>query len=363
MSILIKTRDWYGRFERPISSLSLIGGFLFDILTLHRVDEFWENVWIIGHIVIVAVCIVWIHARERGKGDEADPSKIHFWLVNTLQFFFGGLLSTYLVFYFRSAALSVSWPFLLILTVAFIANETFKRHYVRLMFQLSLFYLSLFSFAIFIVPVVVHSLGVWTFLFSGVVSLLLMVGFVAILRRFSRREVESNKKGIAVAILGVFFIINLFYFTNLIPPIPLSLKDAGVFHSISRDGNGDYLVTHEPRGWKKIFTVFENVHIQPNDTVYVYSAVFSPASLNTTIRHELEYFDPQTARWVSKGRANLLLIGGRDGGFRTYSEWSGLPAGDWRVNVENERGQKIGIIRFSVVLVNVPAAVAVEVKK
>ena len=50
-------RNFYGRFERPISSLSLILGFTFDALTLKRVDTLWENVWILGHLIIVGVFI------------------------------------------------------------------------------------------------------------------------------------------------------------------------------------------------------------------------------------------------------------------------------------------------------------------
>jgi hypothetical protein len=53
---LKKVRDWYARFERPISSLSLIGGFIFNAIALTRVDEFWENFWIIVHILLVATC-------------------------------------------------------------------------------------------------------------------------------------------------------------------------------------------------------------------------------------------------------------------------------------------------------------------
>ena len=144
ISFLTHVQNWYGRFERPISSLSLIGGFVFDALTLKRVDMFWENLWVVVHLVIVAICIVLIHALESKEGDEINPAKLHFWLVNILQFFFGGILSTYLVFYFRSADLSVSWPFILFLGLAFWANEALKRHFVRLSFQVALFFLSLF---------------------------------------------------------------------------------------------------------------------------------------------------------------------------------------------------------------------------
>ena len=64
-------RNFYGRFERPISSLSLIAGFVFDAITLKRVDMFWENFWIIAHLVIVGTFITLIHLREVEAGGEA----------------------------------------------------------------------------------------------------------------------------------------------------------------------------------------------------------------------------------------------------------------------------------------------------
>lgn len=160
-------RNFYGRFERPISSLSLIFGFVFDALTLKRVDTIWENIWIVAHLVIVGVFITLIHLQMNEKGGEANPKKAHFWYVNILQFFFGGILSTYLVFYFRSTDILTTWPFIFVLVLAFLANESLKRHYIRLSFQISLFFLSIYSFAIFLVPVLTHQIGARIFLISG----------------------------------------------------------------------------------------------------------------------------------------------------------------------------------------------------
>ena len=160
----------YARFERPISSISLLGGFAFDALTLKRVDMFWENFWVVVHLVLVAVCILLI-SRTENRGVSKNPPKLHFWLINALQFLYGGLLSTFLVFYFRSGSLWVSWPFFLILAAAFVANEKLKQRYARLDFQLSLFYLSLFCFTIFILPVVLHTMGAGYFSSSGATEL------------------------------------------------------------------------------------------------------------------------------------------------------------------------------------------------
>ncbi len=352
MLIWDPVREWYGRFERPISSLSLIAGFLFDAITLKRVDTLWENFWILGHLVIVAVFIVLIHTDESELGDEANPSKAHFWYVNILQFFFGGTLSAYLVLYFRSADILVSWPFILLLAVAFIANESLKRHYIRLIFQISLFFLSIYSFAIFLIPVMFHKIGTGIFLFSGIVSVLIIWGFLVILFRLTRDKVTAsnyeNKKLIALCIFGIFALINFLYFTNLIPPVPLSLKDAGIYHSVLKNSQGNYEVTAEDHGWRSYFELYPNFYASSNDPVYIYSAIFSPRGLNLNIIHEWQYYDETKNDWITMSDVKLSVVGGRDGGFRTYSLRYGLEVGKWRVNIETSDGHVIGHVRFNI---------------
>ena len=344
--------DWYGRYEQPISSLSLIGGFVFDALTLKRVDMFWENFWVVAHLLIVATCIILINNSESNDGDAANPDKMHFWLVNILQFFFGGLLSTYLVYYFRSGTLAVSWPFLLILAAAFIANESLKRRYTRLSFQISLFYLSLFSFAIFLVPIVLHSIGVGIFLLSGLVSLACLAIFLSILKRVARKRFSEVSRLLGFLISGIFITLNAMYFLKIIPPIPLSIKDADVYHSLVANGPGNYTVTHESVGLFDFFKLYEDVHIVDGNPLYAYSAVFSPTFLNTQIVHEWQWYDTQANTWITKSRVPLSVIGGKDGGYRTFSMKSGLLPGTWRVNIETERGEVIGRLRFNVIETN-----------
>ena len=281
---LRKIRDWYGKFERPISSLSLIGGFVFDAIFLKRVDLFWENFWIFTHLLIVALCIIIINRVEHHAMDESNPAKLHFWLLNILQFFFGGLLSTFLVFYFRGATLSTSWPFLLVLGLAFLANERLKRHYSRLEFQISLLFLCLFSFLIFYVPVIVHSISQWTFLLSGVLSLVIITFFLRILRRLSREKFSGHTRGLVFSLAGIFVVMNILYFTNIIPPLPLSLKDSGIYHSLVHNPSGGYSVEVEPESWwSKYFTLYPDFHLPPGEVVYAYSSVFSPESFSLYI--------------------------------------------------------------------------------
>lgn len=188
-----KIRNWYGRWERPLSSLSLISGFVFDALTLKRVDLFWENFWVVAHIVLVGTAMVLVHAVEKEEGAEGNPSKLHFWLVNIQQFFYGGIWSTFLVFYFRSSDIAASWPFMLVLAVSFVLNERLRQHYVKLSFQIALFYLAILSFSIFLVPVLLHRIGAGIFLLSGLVSLVVIALFLWLIWLVSGRKFREQK--------------------------------------------------------------------------------------------------------------------------------------------------------------------------
>ena len=42
-------------------------------------------------------------------------------------------------------------------------------------------------------------------------------------------------KPIAAWMLSVVLIVNILYFANLIPPVPLALKDAGIYHQVNHN--------------------------------------------------------------------------------------------------------------------------------
>ncbi len=364
-------KNWYVRFERPISSLSLVGGFIFNAVALTRVDEFKENFWIGVHLLVVAACIVFINREENNEGDTltlgANPDKLHFWLINIMQFMFGGLLSTFLVFYFRSAVLSVAWPFLLILAIAFIANESLKRHYARLYFQISFLFLSVFLFAIYFVPVLVKDISSIIFLISGVASLACILLFLLLLRYTGGESLGRDRLVLFSLIAGIFLGINALYFLRLIPPLPLSLQDAGVYHSVTRTAEGNYSVTTEQKTFldkaKQVIGIYPTYHNIDNKPVYVFTSVFSPDEFHLTVVHEWQRYDAAAKEWMTSGTIALPVTGGRVGGFRTYSAKSGVTAGKWRVNVKTVSGQVLGRMVFNVETKGSTPILELEIKK
>jgi len=327
-------RNWYEKYERHIGTASLFTGFIFDSLTLQRIDAWRENLWIALNLLVSATCVVLLNRKEA-----ADPER-HFWIYTILQFSFGSMLGAFFIFYFQSSTIAVSWPFLLILIFAMLANELFQRKYARLVLQVSFLYLSIYTFLIFLVPIVLHRIGGVAFLLSGILSLTIVWLYFRLLGR-----------AIWKPVLVIFVAMNVLYFANIIPAIPLSLKDAGIYHGISRMGDGSYMVVDEEdgNGMFQFLRMNDSVHWLSGDTLYAYNAIYSPAKLNTSVIHEWQYFDEGEGRWVTASRIPLSLTGGRLQGFRTYSSKSNLSYGNWRVNVTTESGQFIGRIKFELV--------------
>jgi len=328
----------------------------------------WENIWIGSHLFFAGLGITLLNFYDTRRNRNATTSKdqteitgtFHFLLIILIQFSFGGLFSAFMVFYFRSATLATSWPFLLLLAVVFAFNELFKNHYIRLTFQISVFFIALFSFAIYSVPVLVHRIGDDIFILSGVLSLVVISLFVFFIKITTREKFKESRTPLIYSIIGIFITINVLYFTNLIPPIPISLKESGVYHALAKNADGNYDVQYESQTLVQkvtdFFDLYQTHHQVPGEPVYVYSAIFSPTKLNVNIQHQWQYYSASKKDWITVENINLPIVGGRDGGYRTYSSRSSFTKGHWRVNIKTTRGQLIGRIKFDIknVEVNVP---------
>jgi hypothetical protein len=348
-------KKFFDKYERHISSAALIIGFVIDSLTLRRIDFLLENLVIISYLLIAGIGIIILNLYEgnivRGKFFEW----MHRLLPTVIQFAFGGLFSAFLVFYFRSASFASAWPFVIILVGLLLGNELFKKYYQRMAFHLSIYFFSIFLFSIFYVPIFLGTMGDWVFVVSGLVSLALMSAFIFLLFTWVPERIRAGKRTFIWSIGSIFVVMNLLYFTNIIPPIPLSLKNIGVYYDISRVASG-YRAVQE-RQEKSFFDFSNTVHVIRGNPVYVFSAVFAPTTLSTTVVHHWQYYDEKKEDWVTATRSAFPIIGGRDGGYRGYSWKTAITPGLWRVNVETPRGQLIGRVKFRVEQVSEPPQV------
>lgn len=343
---IIKT--WYERNERKISVLAIFLGFITDSLTLRGSDQLIENLVLVSYLILTGLGIVILQKIERNLPVEAERGRIHFWTTFITQFALGGLYSAFFVFYFRSSSLEVSFPFLFIILFGLIANELFKKKSSNILFQISIFFFALFSFSLFLVPTVFKNISIWTFFGSSILTLVLFWLFLFILSKTIRQKYLENKKKIVVSVSSIFIFFHIFYFLNIIPPLPLVMKDVGIYHNIFKTDTGSYIVTKEKRSWFDKISIRETLHIKNGAPLFVWSAVYSPISLDTNIVHSWKKFDTVKNRWVSMGDIKIKIVGGRKSGYRMYSIYPNPTNGIWRVDVKTETGQIMGRIKFNV---------------
>ena len=355
VSLTRKISRFFEKHERHLSSIALVGGFIFDSLTLQRIDFLFENLTILTYLVVSGGGIILFNYYAECPPRRKLFIRIRNFLPFFIQFSFGGLFSAFFIFYTRSATLSSSWPFMFILLSLLIGNEFFKNYYERLTFQVTIFFMAIFSFSIFFLPVLLKKMGDGTFVLSGIASLIIIHLFSKTLSKVVPKRYKNSKNNLLKSIASTFVFINMLYFFNLIPPIPLALKDAGVYHSVEKTGVV-YKLTGEGREWYQSLPLFppEIVHLEVGLPIYVFSPVFAPTDLDATVVHDWQYYDEEAKGWVSSTKTPFSITGGRDRGYRVFSVKENIFSGKWRVDVKTERGQIIGRVRFDVEIVDFP---------
>ena len=204
------------------------------------------------------------------------------------------------------------------------------------------------SFIISYLPVLLGRIGPFVFVLSGLISLFSVWLFLRLI----------PDRPPYLPIVAIFAIVNVMYFANIIPPIPLALKDSGIFHSISRLEPGKYEVITEIEPWYSFLQTRQKVRIITGNDLYAYSAVFAPSRLALSITHEWQY--KGSDGWQTTSMFSFPIIGGRDGGYKGYSIITNVKEGFWRVNIKTPTGQLIGRINFEVDIVLAPPNLVIE---
>ncbi len=337
------------KYERHITTGAFAAGFIVDNLTLTRIDLLYDNLILLSYL-LVAIVSVLLSNMVSATAANRFFAPMRPLVPLAMQFAFGGLFSGFFIFYTRSASLATSWPFLLLLLLLLVGNEVLKKRYSRFVFQMSILFFVLFSYFIFFFPILLHEISARVFVLSGIASLFAIGALVGLLLRVMPAREQEWKKTLIASVGGIFLLVNIFYFANIIPPIPLSLKEAGVYHSVTRAKDNTYMVSYEQNKWPLFFgQTGSTFHKNLGESVYFYSAVFAPTDIDTNIFHSWQYYDENTGKWREASRIGFPIVGGRDGGYRGYSMKTNVQPGLWRVQVETARGQILGRVKFTVV--------------
>ena len=357
------TFGWLRRYENNISAVSLAGGFAFDSWAFGPIDRPETQAVFIVYLLVAGIAIAALHGLESRPEDRRPSDRVRTILIFVTQFALGCLLSGFCVFYIRSASLTSSWPFLLAMAAIFVGNEYLRRYHSRLVFAALLFFFSLYSYAILLVPLVVQRIGKVPFLISGVIAVVIFAIYMRALARLGHERYRGARMQVFAGMAAVTVFLNFAYFMRVLPPLPLVLTDAGIYHDARRVGaNFEVVQEDEPPEWQALFGTHAVMHIQPGGRLYLYNSVFAPRGLQTVIVHDWQWLNPGRG-WQTQQRVRIHITGGREDGYRFTTYKTSPRPGQWQVNIQTFDGRAIGRVRFAVEEQAVPPAVSSKVLK
>jgi hypothetical protein len=346
MRPLHAVKGFVERYQHQLSISAFLVGFTIDTIVLKRIDLLISHVLILSYLSVVVVVMLLLHRAAARPPRFELVRRVYQWLPFAAQFAFGGMFSGFLIFYSQAGSFIASWPFLLVLVALILTNEYLRSYQWRLTYQSTLLFFCVFTFSIYALPILMGRMGDGVFELSGVLALVGVSGFLWLLYLVDGKRVRMSLSSIVTGVLIVYASVTALYYSNILPPIPLALKDIGVYHRVVKL-NDQYHVATESQPWHA--RVSGVVVTSPEGgTLFAYSSVFAPTRLITSIVHRWEYYDTQRGLWVTAATIPFSIFGGRDGGYRGYSEYGPVTPGEWRVSVETVRGQLIGRETFTV---------------
>ncbi|MGZ3723453.1 MAG: DUF2914 domain-containing protein, partial [Bdellovibrionales bacterium] len=327
-----------------------IGGFLFDMVMLERIDSFMT----IGqqglYLFLILAALLQMFFEELQP--PPDTSKMFFikrWFYDyrtaLVHFFFGTLLNGYTLFFFKSSSLIISFIFMIFMVGLLVVNESHRFKKSGITFKFGLLSLCIFCYFAYVTPIAAGSIGTMVFLLSMFVGSLPLVLVGWWIQVYRPPLFEKAKKQILVPMGAVLVVILGLYLVRLIPPVPLSIPFIGVYHSVERVPEG-YKLGHERPWWRFWQNGDQEFHAHRSDKIYVFFRIFSPTRFSDQVLMRW-YWKDNKLGWTMQDSIPIKIVGGRGEGFRGFGMKSNYQPGEWKVQVETTDDREIGRVYFS----------------
>lgn len=339
--------QYYAAHHLPFGILSFICGFTFDAIMVPDIEELHCILQQIGYLLFVG-WVLYLEILESAGDWKPGPRFAKFWNYREgfAHFFLGTLLNIYSIFYFKSASLSSSIYFFIFLFVLLIINEAPSLRNRGPIVRLGIWTLCASSFYVVVIPLLFGFGGPVPFAVSLLSAAVTLYLFYKIVQR--HEHLRTNQLHLlflpAVAVLPLYL---AFYVLKLVPPVPLALKQIGIYHNIEKV-NGEYVLTEEKPWWRFWNNGDQMFYAKPGDKIFVYAAIHSPTKFADEVRIQWFYKDPRRG-WQLSDNIPLQIHGGRHEGFRGYAYKSNYQPGDWRVSIQTLDGLEIGQINLEVI--------------
>lgn len=334
------------KYKPYVPATFFLGGFVFDLLTVSRIDENFQLIQQIIYLIVIGLLMIAEKSpRVEGWFSKGFLFKVWEFRYEIIHFLLGSLLSVYMIFYFRSASLATAIVFVGIVAALLVLNEFSFFKQLGSIMRFAMFAMCCCSYFIYLVPIMWKQIGPFTFVFSVILSGIFFTLFYYILTKYEhittrQRFVEVALPGIAVHILFV-----VLYFFKLLPAIPLSVEKMGIYHKLERQGS-DFILYYDRPWWKFWQSGAQTFIAAPDDKIHAFASIFAPEFFKDETK--MEWWKKEAWGWSRADAIIMNVSGGREKGFRGYTVKNNFTDGDWQVRVMTSDGREIGRLNFTV---------------
>jgi hypothetical protein len=342
-----RAKQFYNEHEPACTAGFFAAGFLFDVLAVGRIDEL-RNMLQQALYLLLCAFFTGLELRE-GRGKFTPPQHLRtVWRyhVGATHFMLGTLLNIYTLFYFKSASFGTSLLFLLFLISLLAVNELKPFKNSGTLLRMALFSLCLLSYFTYLVPTLLGHIGVMPFLGSIVGAGGCAAALVWWLYSRMPGERPAVRRNVVYPFASVAALFCALYFAKVIPPVPLSLSEIGVYHGVRREGDRFALSSLRPR-WKFWQRGDQDFFSRPGDTIYCWVAVFSPTHFTDRLSVRWQFHEKDG--WGAPDDIPLEIAGGREGGWRGFTVKANYKPGPWRVEIVTSDSRELGRIGLTVI--------------
>ncbi len=334
--------------RRFLPALAFFCGFTWDSVTMGRVVSFFDLLILTTYYFGAGLIFVLLLREVKPQWNN--------WFNFLIQFFFGGLFSALVVFYFKSSGSLYTFFVVVCLVILLVANEFLAKKYQSRTLTWALFAACGTMYFNFLIPHIVHSVkAVWFYL-----SCLISLALIYATNRFAdARQREPILPGIKNALyrrnlwqlspaLGVVIMLVVLYQLQLIPPVPLVLKESYICKNFTNEG-GVYQCEAEKQSiWRALGFGRDVIHFQEGEKIYSLNAVFAPTRVTVDLEQRWWLWDEISRSWLTRGFVKLPMVGGREEGWRTYSYIrTGARPGYWKVETALQGGAVLAVHYFT----------------
>jgi len=345
--MISRFKDWYQQNRRWIPIAGFVLGFLFDAVMLKRIDELSV---LIQQALYLAASAALIAVEFREHVAEIAPPRLlrKLWPYREflLHFLLGTLLNSYTIFYFKSASALTSFLFIFLLVGLLTANEFLRFGKSQTQVHLALWSLCVVSYFGSLSPILLGFTGTLPFLLGGFLSVLVYLLYLRMVQPRLGLDSKHFRSHLIYPYAGVHALWIALYLVHTIPPVPLSVSYMGIYHRIEKR-DGEYALGYTRPWWKFWQHGDESFVANPGDVVYCFAQIFSPTRFRDQLRMHWMLWNERTG-WQTQDEIPLEIIGGRDAGYRAYTQKTHYQPGRWRVAIETMDGREVGRLTFEI---------------